>query len=113
MKTVDATDALGTRLIQIYTQPTQGQQWLQRYQGQRPHFVCVLGFTATALIPGISAAGATPADRQWTAIADAEFLVNGAQSTPHHPLPPPRRWGFSGGNFTGGNCRSAPPLLAI
>ncbi len=51
-------------------------------------FVCVLGFTETGLIPGISAAGATPADRQYTAIADAEFLYAGPQSCPRYPLPP-------------------------
>lgn len=63
-------------------------RWLQRFQRQQPHFVCVLGFTETALIPGISAAGATPSDRQTTALADAEFLVNGPQPYPIHPLPP-------------------------
>ncbi|HEY9696621.1 MAG TPA: TIGR00303 family protein [Trichocoleus sp.] len=75
-------------MIQIYTQLTQGQQWLQRFQGQRPLFACVLGFTETGLIPGISAAGATPADRQYTAIADAEFLYAGVQPQPTFPLPP-------------------------
>jgi uncharacterized protein (TIGR00303 family) len=49
---------------------------------------CILGFTATGLIPGISAAGATPDDRQYTAIADAEFLVNGVKPQPQYPLPP-------------------------
>jgi uncharacterized protein (TIGR00303 family) len=39
-------------------------------------------------VPGISAAGATPHDRQYTAIADAEFLVNGPCAQPHYPLPP-------------------------
>ncbi|MGH2413947.1 MAG: nicotinate mononucleotide-dependent phosphoribosyltransferase CobT, partial [Microcystaceae cyanobacterium] len=75
-------------MIQIYTQLEQGQRWLQRYQGCSPLFACVLGFTATGLIPGISAAGATPADRQYTAIADAEFLLNGVQPHPQYPLPP-------------------------
>jgi uncharacterized protein (TIGR00303 family) len=75
-------------MIQIYSQQEQGQRWLDRFQGQMPVFACVLGFTKTGLIPGISAAGATPADRQYTAIADAEFLYHGAQSHPTHPLPP-------------------------
>jgi NaMN:DMB phosphoribosyltransferase len=48
----------------------------------------VLGFTETGLIPKISAAGATPADRKYTAIADAEFLYNGPQPNPKYPLPP-------------------------
>ncbi len=41
------------------------------------------------MIPGISAAGATPRDRQFTALADAEFLYNGVTHTPPlYPLPP-------------------------
>ena len=72
----------------VYTQLHQGQDWLRRYQGKIPLFACVLGFTETGLIPGISAAGATPHDRQFTAIADAEFLWNGVQLQPNYPLPP-------------------------
>ncbi|QZZ20825.1 TIGR00303 family protein [Leptothermofonsia sichuanensis E412] len=74
--------------VHIYTQKEQGQYWLERYRGQLPVFACVLGFTETGLIPGISAAGATPVDRQYTAIADAEFLYNGPQVAPRYPLPP-------------------------
>ncbi|MEM1279769.1 MAG: nicotinate mononucleotide-dependent phosphoribosyltransferase CobT [Cyanobacteria bacterium P01_H01_bin.152] len=72
----------------VYTQTAQGARWLQRYRGHRPRLACVLGFTATGLIPGISAAGATPDDRQTTAIADAEFLYRGVVPAPSHPLPP-------------------------
>jgi uncharacterized protein (TIGR00303 family) len=75
-------------MISIYTQPQQAQQWLQTYRGRSPLFACILGFTETGLIPGISAAGATPSDRQYTAIADAEFLINGVQKSPRYPLPP-------------------------
>lgn len=74
--------------IQTYGNLTLAQQWLTRYQQRQPAFVCVLGFTDTALIPGISAAGATPESRQYTALADAEFLINGPQSQPRYPLPP-------------------------
>lgn len=74
--------------IRVYTQIDQGNQWLQQYRTKRPILVCILGFTATALIPGISAAGATSEDRKYTAIADAEFLVNGVTPQPHYPLPP-------------------------
>ena len=74
--------------LKIYTQHSRAEEWLERYQGKLPLFTCVLGFTATGLIPGISAAGATPEDRKYTAIADAEFLVNGVQSSPRYPLPP-------------------------
>ncbi|NEQ45335.1 MAG: TIGR00303 family protein [Leptolyngbya sp. SIOISBB] len=72
----------------VYTQTAQGQHWLRRYRGHRPRLACVLGFTDTGLIPGISAAGATPDDRRTTAIADAEFLWQGATAPPSHPLPP-------------------------
>ena len=75
-------------MIRVYTQLAQGQQWLEQYQGQKPIIACILGFTATGLIPGISAAGATPEDRKYTAIADAEFLVNGVTPNPQYPLPP-------------------------
>ncbi|MEM6838716.1 MAG: nicotinate mononucleotide-dependent phosphoribosyltransferase CobT [Cyanobacteria bacterium P01_C01_bin.120] len=72
----------------VYTQTARGQLWLRRYWGHRPRLACVLGFTDTALIPGISAAGATPDDRRTTAIADAEFLLHGLTASPQHPLPP-------------------------
>jgi uncharacterized protein (TIGR00303 family) len=75
-------------MIQIHTQPSQAQQWLARYRGKLPLFACVLGFTDTCLIPGISAAGKTAADRRYTAIDDAEFLANGVRPQPTHPLPP-------------------------
>ena len=75
-------------MIKVYTQLTPATQWLQNYRGRSPYFACVLGFTATGLIPGISAAGATPHDRRYTAIADAELLYNGVQPHPQYPLPP-------------------------
>ena len=75
-------------MIRIYTQLSLANQWLEQYQGCRPIIACILGFTATGLIPGISAAGATPEDRKYTAIADAEFLVNGITQYPEYPLPP-------------------------
>ncbi|MGF1499723.1 MAG: nicotinate mononucleotide-dependent phosphoribosyltransferase CobT [Elainellaceae cyanobacterium] len=78
----------GMALIRGYTRPDVGLPWLQRFRGRRPQCACVLGFTATGLIPGISAAGATPGDRQVTAIADAEFLYYGPQPQPTFPLPP-------------------------
>lgn len=74
--------------VRVYTQAEQGNAWLGRYRGAAPLFACVLGFTETGLIPNISAAGATPADRQYTAIADAEFLYHGPQASPVYPLPP-------------------------
>jgi len=82
--------ARGTGLTwpRCYGNTAQGDRWLRQFQGGRSQFACVLGFTDTGLIPGISAAGATPADRAWTAIADAEFLYHGPQPNPQFPLPP-------------------------
>ncbi len=75
-------------MLKTYTQIDIGQQWLDQYRGCLPSFVCVLGFTDTGLLPGISAAGATPEQRKFTAIADAEYLLHGAQPHPQNPLPP-------------------------
>lgn len=75
-------------MISVYTQPQQGQRWLEAYRHRRPWLAVILGFTDTALIPGISAAGASAEDRRYTAIADAEFLYNGPQPHPRYPLPP-------------------------
>jgi NaMN:DMB phosphoribosyltransferase len=58
-------------MIQAYTQIAQAQRWLQRYRHKRPLYACILGFTETALIPGISAAGAIPESRRYTAIASS------------------------------------------
>jgi NaMN:DMB phosphoribosyltransferase len=75
-------------MIRVYTQLEQGQRWLQKYRGIKPAFACILGFTDTCLIPGISAAGATPDARRRTAVADAEFLYSGPVPRPQYPLPP-------------------------
>ncbi|CCH66875.1 Nicotinate-nucleotide--dimethylbenzimidazole phosphoribosyltransferase [Richelia intracellularis HH01] len=76
-------------MIRICTQLSQGQTWIERNRGSSPQFACVLGFTATGLIPGISAAGRTPQDRKYTACADAEFLYYGnLNEKTQYPLPP-------------------------
>ena len=71
-----------------HTAPAITQRWQQQHQGQRPAYICVLGFTETALVPGISAAGNTPEARMMTAVADAEFIYDGPTSAPQYPLPP-------------------------
>ena len=48
----------------------------------------LLAGTDTAAVPGISAAGATPESRRWTAAADAELLLLGPGAKRHHALPP-------------------------
>jgi uncharacterized protein (TIGR00303 family) len=75
-------------MIRIYTQIPQGEAWISCHRNAIPAFICVLGFTETALIPGISAAGLTPNDRKYTACADSEFLYYGVKHKPTYPLPP-------------------------
>lgn len=75
-------------MIRIYTEREKARQWLETFRHCPPVLACVLGFTETGLQPGISAAGATPAARRFTAIADAEFLYYGPQAHPKYPLPP-------------------------
>jgi uncharacterized protein (TIGR00303 family) len=75
-------------MITVHSDPQRATPWLHRVRGQRPALALVLGFTETGLIPGISAAGATPDDRRTTALADAEWMVNGPQPHPIFPLPP-------------------------
>jgi len=74
-------------MIYTYSEFRQAQNWLNYYQNKKAIFACILGFTATSLIRGISAAGATPHDREFTAIADGEFLIEGATKSPRNPLP--------------------------
>lgn len=75
-------------MLRIYTNITQSQTWIAKYKGQKNVFACVLGFTETGLIPDISAAGSTPEDRKYTALADAEFLYYGLNKKGKYPLPP-------------------------
>ncbi|MFN4278807.1 nicotinate mononucleotide-dependent phosphoribosyltransferase CobT [Thermosynechococcus sp.] len=77
-------------MIGIATGEAVARSWGDRYRCSQdlPAFVCVLGFTETALIPGISAAGQSPSDRRRTALADGEFLLRGIQPHYHYPLPP-------------------------
>lgn len=54
----------------------------------KAQLLLVLGGTATAAVPGISAAGATPESRLFTAAADAELLLLGPMARRPHALPP-------------------------
>jgi uncharacterized protein (TIGR00303 family) len=70
-----------------------GQQLAKTLRGQRPLFACVIAWTDTAQIPGISAAGATHELIPFTAAADAEVVVHGRArcivGVPSNPLGPP------------------------
>lgn len=74
-------------MLRVYTHSKQGYQWIERHKGSQPLLACILGFTDTGLVPGISTAGVTPSARCLTALADAEFLFNGPQAQPQYPLP--------------------------
>ncbi|EDX84237.1 conserved hypothetical protein TIGR00303 [Synechococcus sp. PCC 7335] len=64
------------------TSPGASYRWLNHYRGKKPLFVCVLSFTETALIPGISAAGDSQQDRLGVAAADANYLLAGTSLVP-------------------------------
>ena len=64
------------RVYDIITDPNEdeGRAFLDRIIGKRPLFICVIGTTETAKIPGISAAGANPQITDYTPPADVELL---------------------------------------
>lgn len=70
-----------------------GSQLVARLRGLRPLFVCTIASTDTALVPGLSAAGATPELIPLTAAADAEVLAyrraRCIDGVPCNPLGPP------------------------
>jgi uncharacterized protein (TIGR00303 family) len=57
-------------------------------QSNQSQLLLVLAGTQTAAVPGISAAGATPDSRRFTAAADAELLWGGPNGPRPHALPP-------------------------
>lgn len=65
-----------------------GRPWLRRQAWPDVEVLVLLAGTDTAAVPGISAAGATPASRRRTAAADAELLVLGPGGERPHALPP-------------------------
>lgn len=66
------------------------QRWLKTWSNDFQNFeaLLVLAGSDTAQVEGISVAGATPDSRRYTAIADAEFLLNGPCGDKSWPLPP-------------------------
>ncbi len=55
----------------------QGNSSITRFSTKSPLFVCVISFTETSTIPGITAAGANRDFVKYTPAADAEFLYYG------------------------------------
>lgn len=56
---------------------SKGRAFLRRLEGKRPLFICAIGTTETAKIPGISAAGKCPEFTDYTPPADVELLLLG------------------------------------
>ena len=65
-------------------------RWLKIWMDNLKNFsaLLLLAGSRTAEVDGISAAGATSASRRYTAVADAELLLNGPLCSKHWPLPP-------------------------
>ncbi|MBV2351590.1 TIGR00303 family protein [Synechococcus sp. HK05] len=68
----------------------QAQRWCAQVAAAAhdTRVLLLLAGTATAAVPGISAAGATPESRRLTAAADAELLLLGPGHPRPHALPP-------------------------
>ncbi len=50
---------------------------IKKFAAKNPVFVCVISYTATSEIPGLTVAGANPELVKYTSTADAEFLYHG------------------------------------
>lgn len=55
----------------------EGESFLRKLEGKRPLFVCVIGTTDAAKIPGISVAGESPEPADYTPPTDVELLLLG------------------------------------
>jgi len=54
------------------------EAFMKKIEGKKPLFVCVIGSTETAKIPGLSAAGKHPELTEYTPAADVELLLLGS-----------------------------------
>ena len=87
-----AVKALSDGRIGIVAHEKSCWKFLNKLQGTAL-FTCTVASTATAQIPGISAAGATPEKRRYTAALDGEALIYGRPKSlseiPKSPEGPP------------------------
>lgn len=75
-------------VILAYNEP-KAEAFLEGLRGKRSLFVCVIGTTETAKIPGISAAGKYPELTDYTPPADVELLLlGGCRCIPGVPVTP-------------------------
>ena len=63
--------------IILFHEETRGEAFLRQLEGKNPLFICTIGNTETAKIPGISAAGKYPELTDYTPPADVELLLLG------------------------------------
>ena len=79
-------------IIKVHV-PENHQDFLERLRQLPPLFTCTIASTETALIPGVSAAGASPELIPYTAAADVEALIYGQalclEKIPENPVGPP------------------------
>lgn len=75
--------------IIIASEERRAREFIENIWGKRPTFVCTIGNTETAKIPGLSAAGANPAITDYTPAADVELLFYGkCKCIPGVPVTP-------------------------
>jgi len=75
--------------VMLVHSETRGEDFLERLIGKRPLFICTVGTTETAKIPGISAAGKYPELTDCTPPADVELLLLGrCKCIPGVPVTP-------------------------
>lgn len=63
--------------IEISGNEEKARNYIERGRGKDYRFVCVISYTKTCEIPGITVAGANPELLQYTPAADVEFLYHG------------------------------------
>ena len=63
--------------VMLAHEENRGEAFLGRLEGKSPLFICTIGTTDTAKIPGISAAGKYPELTDYTPPADVELLLLG------------------------------------
>ncbi len=79
-------------IIRVH-EPGHNKDFLDNCFKTPPLFICTIASTETALIPGVSAAGASPELIPYTAAADVEAIIHGQAlclgKIPENPLGPP------------------------
>lgn len=63
--------------IILFNEEAKARDFLTKIEGKKPLFICVIGTTETAKIPGLSAAGKYPDLTDYTPPADVELLLLG------------------------------------